>query len=790
MTASPTPAATPTPMHTRLLAVAFALLSLAAAQNPTPPAPAPAPDRAADLRNKDANIRLLAIDDIAKSGRKDAESLLVPLLAEKDWEIQERVAHALGSLKSKAALRQLIDLAVDGDVVRVRRAAALAVGAIDAVQGADTIWKKAKGKTQADAQEALALVLRGNAPFAESEKLRKLLRDPNAPVRESAAAAFLEGHANRAEALRALLAEPGLAVRCRALDAVCEAPRAEDLEPLAELFGGAGQSEVVARRMLRAIAAVLATGKDDRKKRALAVLDKATDAIGLARRARLLPLLTHGPTPILDQREAVRALAPALQADGNARSAAVKALREIGGEDALAAALAHFPNEPESRVQWQVVETVAALRPPTTPEAVAWLCAIVQGNHDAMVRERAIVRLGKSGVQGAADALAGALGDARWEIACCAAVSLGKTDDDKAEGHLVRLLEHADWKLRGAAVVGLMHWSREAAVEPLLAKLVDPHPVVARAAHEALRTMSRKFDARPDAKAWRAWWMTAKGKHDFTDREATNDRRKKYGYAVPDSEVYAGLDVIVFQSRGDHIEQLLDRLKIGHRETMQGKVLEAGPHPEAIYVANCTGELAPADVEPLAWFVRTGGFLFGSCWALQETIARVEPNVMQRAQTRDQVLDDVRAMPCRADSPLLTGVFPPSVVPIYHLEGAFLIHVLDQERCEVLIDSPDAAERWGTGNLAAWCLCGHGVLFDSANHFDLQGFEKVSELLKSDKDRQAYAVDHMGLSLDAWRATRGEVYWKTPAKAAKSVPDLSAFRLLTNFVRSKRIGEY
>jgi hypothetical protein len=263
---------------------------------------------------------------------------------------------------------------------------------------------------------------------------------------------------------------------------------------------------------------------------------------------------------------------------------------------------------------------------------------------------------------------------------------------------------------------------------------------------------------------------------------------KKYGYAVPDTEIYQGLDVIVFKSRGDHIEQLLDRLKILHRDTEAGKITECGLHPEAIFVSNCTGEIAPPDLEPLVWFVRTGGALFGSCWSLQETIERIHPGIVQKAQTRDQVLDDVRALPCRADSPLLNGVFPPGVVPIYHLEGAHLIDVVD-ERCEVLIDSPDAAERHGTGNLAAWFFSGHGVILDSANHFDLQGLE-VAKGLESEQDRQAYAVDHMGLSFEQWRATRSEAYWKAAAKANKSVPDLSAFRLLTNFVRSKRMAEY
>ncbi len=755
-------------------------------------------DRTADLRAKVVETRVLAIDWVATSGKKDAEALLLPLLADRDWEIQERTATAFGTMKGKSGLRALIDLAVDGDVVRVRRAAALAAAAIDPVESANAIYKQCKGKTQVAAQEALGLVLRGHSGFAEADKLKKLLRDASAPIRESAAVAFLEGAPVRADALRLLLDEPFVAVRSCVLDAVTEAPRSEDLEPLAAAFAGKGQNEVVGRRLVRALAAVLAAGEGDRAQRALTVLQQAgTDPLVLARRARILPLLVQGQKPVLDQKTAAKAIEAALGSrDGSARAAAAHALRDIGGPEALAIGVQQFDSEPDARVQWQLIESVAALREPTTPEAVAWLTKIVQGSYSSAVRERAIVRLGRTGVTGACEVLAAATGDSEWRIACCAAVSLGRTDDDAAGPTLLQLCKHKDWKLRGAAVTGLMHWSREATVEPLLGMLADEDPIVARTAHEALRTISRKYDSKPDAKAWRTWWTAAKGKHDFADREAAQAKQKAYGYAAAAIDVFTGLDVVVLQSvgveggGGDHIESLLDELKIAHRTTQSTKIQAACVHPEGVFVSNCWGKLADQDLEPLQWFVATGGSLFGSCWALTETIARIEPEVVQQAVTRDQVMDDVRALPCRAGSPLLTGVFPPSVVPIYHLEGAHLIQVLDPERCEVLIDSPDAAERWGCGNLAAWFVCGHGVLFDSANHFDLQGLAKVSELLKTDKDRQAYAVDHMGLSLADWRATKSAGYWKNPQKATASVPDLSAFRLLTNFVRSKRMGVY
>ncbi len=247
--------------------------------------------------------------------------------------------------------------------------------------------------------------------------------------------------------------------------------------------------------------------------------------------------------------------------------------------------------------------------------------------------------------------------------------------------------------------------------------------------------------------------------------------------------------MLVFTSRGDHIEQLLERLEIEHRQTQAAHVAAAGVHPEAIFVCNCTGEIESGDVDPLTWFVRTGGSFFGSCWALSQSIEKIHPGVVRKFETLSgEVLDDVRALPCAADSPFLNGVFGDGVVPIYHLEGAHLIEVLDPERTQVLIDSPDAAERHGSGNLAVWFPSGHGVILDSVNHFDLQGLE-VAQGLKTERERQAYAVDHMGLTFAKWRETQKEEYWKTSPRAAKSVPDLSAFRFITNFVRRKRIGD-
>ena len=150
------------------------------------------------------------------------------------------------------------------------------------------------------------------------------------------------------------------------------------------------------------------------------------------------------------------------------------------------------------------------------------------------------------------------------------------------------------------------------------------------------------------------------------------------------------------------------------------------------------------------------------------------------------MLDHVPAESSGVTSGFLEGVFAREVQPIYELEGAHLIEVVDPERAEVLVDSPLCAESWGCGNLAAWYAVGHGLVLDSVNHFDVQGLE-MAEGLKTREDRQAYAVDHMGLSWTDLRASRDEKYWDNSLRASEKVADLSVFRLVTNFVSRWRL---
>jgi len=221
--------------------------------------------------------------------------------------------------------------------------------------------------------------------------------------------------------------------------------------------------------------------------------------------------------------------------------------------------------------------------------------------------------------------------------------------------------------------------------------------------------------------------------------------------------------------------------------TMAGKVGESGVHAGAVFVANCTGEIEAVDVDRVRYFVLVGGNFFGSCWALHETIERALPGVVKKAETASEVLDRVPAEDCSGGSPYVAGVFMEGVVPEYALEGAHLIEIVTPERCEVLVDSPETLARWGCGNLAVLFRAGHGTVVDSVNHFEAQDFQTV-EGLKTAVDRQAWAMDHMGLTYEDWRKTRHEKWWENSVRASAEVQDLSVFRLVTNVVRLSREG--
>ena len=752
---------------------------------------APSPDRQGDLarelRSKDPLARVAALEAV-QPGDTAAAKPAISALSDKDWEVVEVAAAALGRLGDRSAIGPLVKLAIEAPLARQRRAAALALAQIDVSAAAEGLLARAKGKGELEALEAFAILAPSLEAAVDAKPLERALKSKQPRVRAAAAGGLAALPRDRGEpALAGLFADADATVRCAALVALEARADPEALPELEALLASAKLPGVIERRARRALVA-LAAGESGRAA-VLSAMEKHADRVDGAVAARWLRLAADLRAQAGEVGEAAwRAIERGLgHTDARVRAAAARASEGAAGESLVAKLAERAARDPDARVRLIALRSLAAT-PETAPAALEAAAALLERDADATVREEAAVTLGVEGHAAGVEPLVRALGDGAWEVSVCAAVSLGKTRAQGALAALTALASDADWRRRGGAVMGLTRLHDAAAAPALIAAVEDPEPAVAATAQRYLAAATQA-EVAPKRAAWEAWWAEHGARVRFPDPAEERRRREKYGYATMSAaEIYEDLDVVVLVSRGDHIQELLEKLEIEHRPTAAARVAKDGLHPGAVYVSNCTGEIEPADVERLRWFVLAGGYLFGSCWSLHETIEKVYPGVVRRFETGSEVVDDVEAEPCAPESPYLEGVFDGDWRPMYHLEGAHLIEVLDPERCEVLIDSPESLARWGAGDLAATFRAGHGLILDSVNHFDLQGLE-VAPGLKSEEDRQAFAIDHMGLSYAEWRRLRKEPWWDSALKASQKVDDLSAFRFVTNFVRLKRLRE-
>ncbi len=751
-----------------------------------------------DLKSKDPAVREAAVVALAEEGGDGAEKHLLRALKDADWLVRLRAVEGLARHGSSSSFKPLLKAATEGPFRALRVAAVRALARVAPEKTLDELSGDLRGRKAAVAVTSLAdFAVRGPRPEGKGlRQLERLLASEELAMRSEAARAWvscaapdvrgaaLDRHFDHGDLVQQAV---GLEMAARVAQA---APVAGDLSAARDVLLRPELHPVLERRAIAfAVAAVAAI--DGEADRASAfdrmILEPLLPEEGVrTRAARVL----EGTASILPSKNTLEwAERLCSHDDEDLRAAAAKALRAIGDRGARDLALARLESEPSARVRLQHVLTASLHGAFGTPGGEAALAARLADDPDPLVREAAAVALGREGPAAASvEALVGATRDPRWEVAVGAAVALGKTRADAALACLEELTRHTDWRLRGAAAVGLYHAARAEAIEPLLALLDDASPTVISTAHRALLGHAGPQAADLKPSDWRGWWEEHLQRVRFRSPEELRARREKYGYSVPDHEIYRGLDVVVVPGAGDHIEAVLDRLGIQYRTVLGGRLDEAGLHPFAILVTGCTGELEARDVEVVQWFVHSGGALFASCWALTYTVERGFEGLVTKYPSPAEVLDRVQATPVVPDSPYLTGIFDGGVVPIYELQGAHLIQVLDPERVEVLVDSPWAALRHGSGDLTAWFRAGHGVVLDSVNHFDLQGLMLATHL-DGAEELMGYAVDHMGLSLERLREVRKERWWKSRSKAAAEVDDLSAFRILTNFVREKRISD-
>jgi hypothetical protein len=181
----------------------------------------------------------------------------------------------------------------------------------------------------------------------------------------------------------------------------------------------------------------------------------------------------------------------------------------------------------------------------------------------------------------------------------------------------------------------------------------------------------------------------------------------------------AAADVIVVQGTFDRVEDVLRAVKVKH-VVIPARLVDRVPLMSLQTVmVNCPGELSAKAIAKLRRFVKTGGYLVTTDWALA-ALEKITPGFVSRGgrNTRNDV---VRVHVHDGADPVLSHVLASQDHPRWWLEaGSYPIRILDRKRVKVLISSKEMAERYGHSPVAVTFRYDDGRVLHMTSHFYLQ----------------------------------------------------------------------
>lgn len=199
--------------------------------------------------------------------------------------------------------------------------------------------------------------------------------------------------------------------------------------------------------------------------------------------------------------------------------------------------------------------------------------------------------------------------------------------------------------------------------------------------------------------------------------------RERDPAAAADLESIHESDIIVTGGIYDFIERVLGLSGTPHT-LVQPDVLEAASlRPDQVLFVNCPGQFSPRALRKVESFVREGGFLFTTDWALKNVLEPAFPGYVEFNQnpTADEV---VRVEILAKEDPYLKSLIGPNDDPQWWLEASsYPIRVLKPDAVEVLVTSKEIQQKYGEAPVLVTFNYGEGKIYHMISHFYLQRSE-------------------------------------------------------------------
>ncbi len=179
-----------------------------------------------------------------------------------------------------------------------------------------------------------------------------------------------------------------------------------------------------------------------------------------------------------------------------------------------------------------------------------------------------------------------------------------------------------------------------------------------------------------------------------------------------------GKDVVVVAGSMDHVENVLSSARIKHTIIQPADVAQADLRSNMIVMVDCPGVMPDAGVKRLERFVRAGGLLYTTDWALRNVVEKGFPGTI--AASGNSTGSEV--VPVQMDSAkenIMTKVLlRKGSSPQWWLEGgSFPIKVIDKQNVEVLAHSDEMGKKYGSSPIVVRFRWEDGEVIHVVSHF-------------------------------------------------------------------------
>lgn len=180
-------------------------------------------------------------------------------------------------------------------------------------------------------------------------------------------------------------------------------------------------------------------------------------------------------------------------------------------------------------------------------------------------------------------------------------------------------------------------------------------------------------------------------------------------------------EVAVIGGQYDHIERVLVATGVPFTAVTPYETSALDWERLQVLLVSCPGMLPPSLLERIGPWVRRGGYLLTTDWALKNVIEPLFPGTVRHngVQTTDAVVRIAGGD--SEDDPLIGGFLEPGREPLWWLESAsYPIEVLDRARVRVLLSSGEVGRAWGADPVVVTFEEGHGTVVHMLSHLYLQ----------------------------------------------------------------------